>query len=67
MASSTTYGRVDKFLHWLIALNITATLFAAFGLSELDALHKLEEYGHHTYLHDLTRAVAFEKRLPTLA
>ena len=47
MASSNSYGRVDKFLHWLIALNITATLFAAFGLSELDALHKLEEYGDH--------------------
>ncbi|MEH6345257.1 MAG: cytochrome b [Bermanella sp.] len=47
MASSTTYGRVDKFLHWLIALNITATLIAAFGMSDLDALHKIEEYGDH--------------------
>ncbi len=47
MATSNSYGRVDKFLHWLIALNITATLFAAFGMSELDALHKLEEYGDH--------------------
>jgi len=47
MTSSTSYGRVDKFLHWLIALNIIATLFGAFGLSELSALHKLEEYGDH--------------------
>lgn len=47
MTASQSYGRIDKILHWLIALNITATLIAAFGLSDLDALSKLEEYGDH--------------------
>ncbi len=47
MAQSQSYGRIDKVLHWIIALNIIATLFAAFGLSSLDDVSKLKEYGDH--------------------
>jgi len=47
MAKPQSYGRIDKILHWLIAINICATLFAAFGLSSLDDMSKLKEYGDH--------------------
>jgi len=47
MAASQSYGTVDKIFHWLIAINICATLFGAFGLSGLDDASKLHEYGNH--------------------
>ncbi|MFK8020474.1 MAG: cytochrome b [Pseudomonadales bacterium] len=41
------YGWFDKFLHWLIALNITATLIFSKGMSTLTDTEKLVEYGDH--------------------
>lgn len=47
MKNTTTYNKVDKFLHWLIAINLTATLIFANGMSSLTDEQKLVEYGDH--------------------
>jgi cytochrome b561 len=47
MATKTDYGKFDKFLHWLIALNIIATLVFSKGMSQLPEELKAGEYGDH--------------------
>ncbi len=47
MATKTDYGKFDKFLHWLIALNILATMIFSKGMSQLPDDLKLGEYGDH--------------------
>ncbi len=47
MANISTYGKFDKFIHWLMALNIFATLIFSYGMSDLPAALKPEEYGAH--------------------
>ncbi|MCB0059385.1 MAG: cytochrome b [Caldilineaceae bacterium] len=47
MHSKQTYGKFDKFLHWVMALNIIATLVFARGMSGLPGDAKLIEYGDH--------------------
>lgn len=44
---SGQYGKVDKILHWLIALNIGATLIFSPGMASLTDQEKLVEYGDH--------------------
>ncbi len=41
------YGTVDKILHWLIAINIGATLIFSPGMASLTNQEKLVEYGDH--------------------
>ncbi len=41
------YGAVDKFIHWLMAINITATLVFSYGMSSLSQAEKQVEYGDH--------------------
>ena len=41
------YGKVDRFLHWLIALNIFGTLIFSYGMSALPDEQKVVEYGNH--------------------
>lgn len=41
------YGKVAKTLHWLLALNIGATLIFSYGLSDLTDELKAVEYGNH--------------------
>jgi cytochrome b561 len=41
------YGRFDKFIHWLMAINIGLTLVFAKGMSSLPDEHRLLEYGDH--------------------
>ena len=47
MANISTYGKFDKFIHWLMALNIFATLIFSDGMSDLPEALKPEEYGGH--------------------
>lgn len=47
MANINSYGKFDKFIHWLMAINIFATLVFAFGMSDLPAELKPAEYGAH--------------------
>lgn len=47
MTTKTEYGKFDKFLHWLLALNILATLIFSKGMSELPDELKAAEYGDH--------------------
>lgn len=42
-----SYGKVAKFLHWLLALNIGATLIFSYGMSDLTDVEKAVEYGNH--------------------
>jgi len=43
----TQSGKVHKTLHWLIALNIGATLIFSYGMSDLSNELKAVEYGNH--------------------
>ncbi|MBT4520784.1 MAG: cytochrome b [Halieaceae bacterium] len=45
--TKTDYGKFDKFIHWLMALNIILTLIFARGMSELPFPERLHEYGDH--------------------
>ncbi|MES9968528.1 MAG: cytochrome b/b6 domain-containing protein [Candidatus Thiodiazotropha sp.] len=47
MTKRMSYGKFDKFIHWLMAVNIGATLYFAYGISELTNDLKLAEYGDH--------------------
>ena len=47
MSEKTGYGKFDKFLHWVIALNIFATLIFSKGMSELPEELKAAEYADH--------------------
>ncbi|NKI15919.1 cytochrome b [Spongiibacter sp. KMU-166] len=47
MDNTSTYGKFDKFIHWLMALNIFATLILSYGMSDLPEPLKPEEYGGH--------------------
>ena len=47
MRETQTYGKLDKFLHWIMAINIIATLVFARGMSSLSDDEKLLEYGDH--------------------
>lgn len=47
MARKKGYGKFDRFIHWLMALNIGLTLVFAKGMSTLPDDHKLIEYGDH--------------------
>lgn len=47
MTTKTGYGKFDKFIHWLMALNIIATLIFAYGMSDLPEALKPQEYGAH--------------------
>ena len=47
MTTKVDYGRFDKFIHWLMALNIGATLIAARGMSSLPDAERVHEYGDH--------------------
>ncbi len=44
---ANSYGRVDKILHWLIALNIGVTLIFSPGMASLTDQEKLIQYGDH--------------------
>ena len=41
------YGKFDLLIHWVMAFNILATLFFAFGMSSLPEQLKQSEYGAH--------------------
>lgn len=41
------YGRVHKLLHWLLAINIGATLIFSIGMASLPDAAKAVEYGQH--------------------
>ncbi|UWR55534.1 cytochrome b [Phaeobacter inhibens] len=48
--STTTlrsYGGMDKLLHWAVAINLIAILFAANGLADRPEAEKVAEYGSH--------------------
>ena len=47
MTSNYKYGKVDRFLHWLIAINIFATLIFSYGMSSLPDAQKASEYSDH--------------------
>ncbi len=47
MGEKLDYGRFDKFIHWLMALNIGLTLVFAKGMSSLPDEERLLEYGDH--------------------
>ncbi|WP_299881485.1 cytochrome b/b6 domain-containing protein [uncultured Sulfitobacter sp.] len=41
------YSAVDKWLHWLVAINLGALLIFGNGLADLPDVEKAVEYGHH--------------------
>ena len=47
MAGKDDYGRFDRFIHWLMAINIGLTLVFARGMSTLPDEHRVIEYGDH--------------------
>jgi cytochrome b561 len=47
MAEKTSYGKFDKFIHWLMALNIGLTLIFSRGMSSLPDAERVLEYGDH--------------------
>lgn len=47
MANKPDYDRFDRFIHWLMALNIGLTLVFARGMSSLPDQARVEEYGDH--------------------
>lgn len=47
MSVKQGYGKFDKCLHWVMAINIIATLVFARGISSLPDDEKLMEYGDH--------------------
>ena len=46
-AEAQSYGKVYKTLHWLLVINIGATLIFSFGMSDLPDSEKLIEYPNH--------------------
>ncbi len=46
-AEVQSYGKVYKTLHWLLVINIGATLIFSFGMSDLPDSEKLVEYPNH--------------------
>ena len=46
-AEVQSYGKVYKTLHWLLVINIGATLIFSFGMSDLPDSEKLIEYPNH--------------------
>ncbi len=47
MTAKADYDRFDRFIHWLMAINITLTLIFARGMSSLPDDARVEEYGDH--------------------
>jgi cytochrome b561 len=47
MATRDRYGKVDKFLHWWVVLNLGATLIASRGMADLPMPERVVEYGDH--------------------
>ena len=47
MTDKASYGKFDKFIHWLMALNVFATIVFSFGMSDLPDALKPESYGGH--------------------
>ena len=47
MAQIETYGKVDKALHWLVVLNLGATLVFSKGMSDLTAAERAVAYSDH--------------------
>lgn len=47
MARKEDYGKFDRFIHWLMAINIGLTLVFAKGMSSLPEEERLIEYGDH--------------------
>jgi cytochrome b561 len=47
MTVKPDYGKFDRFIHWLMAINIGLTLVFARGMSSLPDEAKLVEYGEH--------------------
>ncbi len=47
MAGKADYGRFDRFIHWLMAINIGLTLVFARGMSTLPDDERILEYGDH--------------------
>jgi cytochrome b561 len=43
----SSYGKVYKTLHWLLVLNIGATMIFSYGMSDLTDAEKFVEYGKH--------------------
>lgn len=47
MGKAIGYGRFDKFIHWLMAINISLTLVFSRGMSSLPDEERVLEYGDH--------------------
>ncbi len=47
MSERTTYGKFDKFIHWLMAINVGLTLVFARDMSHLPIDERVIEYGQH--------------------
>ncbi|NND66843.1 MAG: hypothetical protein HKN19_04570, partial [Halioglobus sp.] len=47
MAAKLGYGKFDKFIHWIMAINIILTLIFARGMSSLPDDERVLEYGDH--------------------
>lgn len=47
METKRDYGKFDRFIHWLMAINILLTLIFARGMSTLPDDHRIVEYGDH--------------------
>ncbi|MEL6234825.1 MAG: cytochrome b/b6 domain-containing protein [Pseudomonadota bacterium] len=47
MAQLKTYGWVDKTFHWLVVLNLSATLIGSPGMASLPLAERALEYGDH--------------------
>jgi cytochrome b561 len=47
MSGKTSYGKFDKFIHWLMAINIGLTLIFSRGMSSLPDDLRVVEYGDH--------------------
>lgn len=48
-AGTNSHGKVAKLLHWLLALNIGATLVFSAGMADLSDARKEIEYGDHAF------------------
>lgn len=47
MTVNYEYGKFDRFIHWLMVINISATLIFSKGMSSLADAQKVNEYGDH--------------------
>ena len=47
MQTKPDYGKFDRFIHWLMAINIGLTLIFSKGMSTLPDELKIHEYGDH--------------------